>query len=64
MEAILRIIIVLFVVLVVIFVLIQFLPAGKPASNPPVTQEPQWDSPQTRQLAIQAFFDCHSNETQ
>ena len=32
-------------------------------SNPPVVQEPKWDSPQTRALAKRACFDCHSNET-
>ncbi len=26
-------------------------------------QEPHWDSPQTRELAVRACFDCHSNET-
>lgn len=32
--------------------------------NPPITQEPAWDSPQTRTLARQAgCMDCHSNET-
>ena len=25
--------------------------------------EPKWDSPQTRDLAKRACFDCHSNET-
>jgi hypothetical protein len=25
--------------------------------------EPQWDSPQTRELAVRACFDCHSNQT-
>src|SRR5689334_11124590 len=34
-----------------------------PHDNPPVTQEPNWDSPQTRALAQRACFDCHSNET-
>ncbi len=33
-------------------------------TNPPVVQEPAWDSPQTRALAQRACFDCHSNETQ
>jgi hypothetical protein len=33
-------------------------------NNPPVVQEPAWDSPQTRQLAQRACFDCHSNQTQ
>lgn len=32
-------------------------------TNPPVVQEPAWDSPQTRALAQRACFDCHSNET-
>jgi mono/diheme cytochrome c family protein len=32
-------------------------------TNPPITQEPAWDSPQTRALAQRACFDCHSNET-
>jgi Haem-binding domain len=31
--------------------------------NPPVVMEPQWDSPETRELAARACFDCHSNET-
>ncbi|MEZ4606028.1 MAG: heme-binding domain-containing protein [Deinococcales bacterium] len=31
--------------------------------NPPVIQEVTWDSPQTRELAQKACFDCHSNET-
>lgn len=31
-------------------------------SNPPVKQEPTWDSQRTRQLAVSACFDCHSNE--
>lgn len=31
--------------------------------NPLVTQEPEWDSPQTRAIAQRACFDCHSNET-
>ncbi len=32
-------------------------------TNPTVTAEPAWDSPQTRVLAQRACFDCHSNET-
>jgi hypothetical protein len=31
--------------------------------NPPVTMEPDWDTPRTRQLAVTACFDCHSNQT-
>jgi hypothetical protein len=46
-----------------LFVVIQFVPYGHNHSNPPVTQEPKWDSPQTRALAARACFDCHSNLT-
>lgn len=49
--------------LVVLFVLIQFIPYGHQHTNPPVVQEPNWDSPQTRELAQRACFDCHSNQT-
>ena len=46
-----------------LFLLIQLVPYGRNHTNPPVVQEPTWDSPQTRQLAVRACFDCHSNET-
>jgi hypothetical protein len=46
-----------------LFLLIQTIPYGRDHSNPPVTQEPAWDSPQTRALAVSACFDCHSNQT-
>ncbi len=46
-----------------LFALIQFVPFGKQYTNPPVTGEPTWDSPQTRAIAQRACFDCHSNET-
>jgi hypothetical protein len=29
-----------------------------------VLQEPVWDSTRTRDLAVRACFDCHSNETE
>lgn len=48
---------------VVLFVLIQFVPSAVSHTNPPVVREPNWDSPQTRELAARACFDCHSNET-
>jgi mono/diheme cytochrome c family protein len=41
---------------------IQAIPFGWDRSNPPVTAEPDWDSPRTRELAVRACFDCHSNE--
>jgi hypothetical protein len=50
-------------VLVFLFAVIQAVPYGRDHSNPPVRQEPAWDSPQTRALAADACFDCHSNQT-
>jgi len=49
------------VVLVIALVLSQFVPLSH--TNPPVTREVRWDSPQTRALAQRACFDCHSNVT-
>jgi hypothetical protein len=46
-----------------LFVLMQAVPYGRAHTNPPVVQEPAWDSPRTRELAVRACFDCHSNET-
>ena len=43
--------------------LIQLVPYGRNHQNPPVAAEPSWDTPQTRELAVSACFDCHSNET-
>jgi mono/diheme cytochrome c family protein len=51
------------IVLVVLVLLIQFLPYGHTHTNPPVVKEPNWNSPETRQIAQKACFDCHSNET-
>lgn len=48
---------------VILFVLIQFIPYGHDHTNPPVVAEPNWNSPQTRELAVRACFDCHSNQT-
>ena len=42
------------------FLLIQLVPYR--VTNPSLRQEPKWDSPQTRALAVAACFDCHSNE--
>jgi hypothetical protein len=44
-------------------VLIQFIPFGRTHTNPPETREPEWSSPQTRELMRRACFDCHSNQT-
>ena len=42
------------------FVLIQLVPYR--ITNSSVRQEPKWDSPRTRALAVRACYDCHSNE--
>lgn len=49
---------------VVVFVAIQLVPYGRDHDNPPVTEAPEWDSARTEQLAIDACYDCHSNETE
>ena len=49
--------------LVVGGILIQFIPYGHDHTNPPVAAEPQWDSPQTKDLVTRACYDCHSNQT-
>ncbi len=41
---------------------IQFIPVA--LTNPPVSKELVWDSPQTQALARRACYDCHSNEVQ
>ena len=46
-----------------LFLLGQAVPYGHSHTNPPATAEPRWDSPQTRELAARACFDCHSNLT-
>lgn len=46
---------------IAVFGLIQLVPAGR--DNPPALREPAWDSPETRELAVEACFDCHSNAT-
>ena len=44
-------------------VLIQLIPYGHTHTNPPVTKEPAWDPPATRELFHRACYDCHSNQT-
>jgi hypothetical protein len=51
------------VIVVVGFLTIQVVPYGRSHDNPPVISEPEWDTPITRDLAVRACFDCHSNET-
>ncbi len=44
-----------------LFLGIQFIPVNQ--TNPPVTTQLKWDSPQVQALARRACMDCHSNET-
>src|SRR5512139_3711351 len=48
---------------VALFAILQLVPFGRDHTNPPVVKEPTWDSPRTRELAMRACFDCHSNQT-
>ena len=48
--------------LVVALVAVQLVPYGRDHDNLPVTAEPEWDTAETRALAVRVCFDCHSNE--
>jgi hypothetical protein len=48
-------------VVVVVLAVMQLIPNR--ITNPPTRHEPPWNSPQTRQLAVAACFNCHSNQT-
>lgn len=43
------------------FALAQLVPYR--VHNPKTRHEPPWNSPRTRELAVAACFDCHSNQT-
>jgi hypothetical protein len=51
------------IALVVVLLGIQLIPYGRDHQNPPVTNEVTWNEPATRDLAVAACYDCHSNET-
>jgi hypothetical protein len=63
MKRVLKTLAVTLAVLAGLFAVVQIIPSGRTHSNPPRTAEPQWDSPRTRELAVRACFDCHSNDT-
>jgi hypothetical protein len=46
-----------------VFVAMQLVPYGWSHSNPDVTQDAPWPSPEAREIAVRACYDCHSNET-
>lgn len=52
---------ILFSVIGIGIIAIQFIPIDR--TNPPVANEPAWNTPETRALMEKACFDCHSNET-
>lgn len=58
-----RILRLVIVALAVVFVAIQFVPYGRDHTQPPVTQEAPWATPEARQIAVQSCYDCHSDQT-
>ena len=57
-----KILLIVIGVVVVLFGLIQLVPYRY--DNPAAAQEPTWDSARTRQLAVTACYNCHSNQTE
>lgn len=52
---------------VAVFAVIQLVPYGKSGTNPSNFDrqfEPDWDSPRTRELTVNACYGCHSNEVE
>jgi len=49
---------------VILLGLIQLVPFGHDHTNPPTVSEPNWNSPEIRQMVKEHCFQCHSNETQ
>src|SRR5690349_24973871 len=47
----------------ILLALIQLVPYGRDHATHPDGTEPKWNSPRTRELALRACFDCHSNQT-
>lgn len=56
-----RLLMIIVVMLCIFLIAIQFIPVMY--TNPPIINEPNWDSQDTRALTARACFDCHSNET-
>jgi hypothetical protein len=57
-----RLLTVIFAATLGTMVVIQAIPYGRSHSNPPITGEPEWATPRTRELMVRACFGCHSNE--
>jgi len=60
----LRLLSVIFAATLGTMVVIQAIPYGRSHSNPPITGEPLWATPRTRELMVRACFGCHSNEVE
>lgn len=45
-------------------VVMQAVPYGRDHTNPPVIGEPEWATPETRELMVRACYACHSNEVE
>ena len=54
----------LFVLGAIVLLAIQLVPYGREHTNPRTVQELKWNRPQTRALAQDACFACHSNLTE
>jgi len=54
----------LLVLVAIVLVAIQFIPYGRDHANPRTAQELKWNTPETRALAQDACFSCHSNLTE
>jgi len=59
-----RLLTVIFAATLGTMVVIQAIPYGRTHSNPPITGEPEWATPRTRELMVRACFGCHSNEVE
>jgi hypothetical protein len=59
-----RLLTVIFTATLGTMVVIQAIPYGRTHSNPPITGEPEWATPRTRELMVRACFGCHSNEVE
>lgn len=46
-----------------LFVVMQLVPYGRNHTNPPVGNQPTWNSPATKETFDRACANCHSNET-
>ncbi|MFN2149626.1 MAG: heme-binding domain-containing protein [Anaerolineales bacterium] len=58
-----RILVLIIAAIILLFAGIQLIPYGHDHNNPDVVAEPQWNDQSTRDLAVRACYDCHSNET-